>query len=88
MTYQVAIGIFQAPGAVQDARNRLVHEGVAEQDVELRRLSKDTVLPPEEAPPAMLSFVDWVFGNDPSARYGTYTCGAARRRLRARSQRR
>jgi hypothetical protein len=72
MAYRIAIALFRALGTAQDARNRLVQQGVADQHVELRRLSKDTVVPPEEAPQTMISFVDWVFGNDLSARYGTY----------------
>ncbi len=72
MAYQIAIALFRTLGTAEDARNRLLEQGVAGRDLEVRRLSKDTVLPPEAVPQTMVSFVDWVLGNDLTERYGTY----------------
>lgn len=42
---------------------------MAARSLGLRRLTEDTGLPPEATPKAMLSFVGWVLGNEPTERY-------------------
>lgn len=72
MSYKIAIGLYRTLGTVEDVRQRLVQQGVAERDIEFRVLGKDAVLPPEATAQTMVSFVDWVFGNDLTTRYGLY----------------
>lgn len=68
----IAIGIFRTFGRAEDVRARLIHEGVPEHDIELRRLAKDTTLPPRATPQTMISFLDWCFGDDLPERYGVH----------------
>ncbi len=70
MAQEFAIGLFRTLGTAQDARARLVHEGVPPQDIALRRLSPEAVIPPEDTPQTMVSFMDWLFGMDLTERYG------------------
>lgn len=72
MPSEIAVGLFRTLGTAQDVRARLVQEGVPERDIELRRLAKDAVLPPEVTPQTMISFMDWLFGDDLPERYGIH----------------
>jgi hypothetical protein len=72
MPNEIAIGLFRTLGTAQDVRARLVQEGVPEGDIELRRLAKDAVLPPQVTPQTMISFMDWLFGRDLPERYGIH----------------
>ncbi len=72
MSYEVAVGLYRDRGTAQDVRQRLIQQGVAEQDIEIRPLARDAVLPPEATPQIMFSFVDWIVGNDLTTRFGTY----------------
>lgn len=72
MPYQISIGLFRTEGYAEDARNRLVNEGIPAGDVELRKLARDADIPPEETLQTTLSFVDWLFGNDLPDRYGIH----------------
>jgi hypothetical protein len=72
MPSPVAIGLFRTFGTAQDVRARLIHEGVSQHDIELRRLARDVVLPPEATPQTMISFMDWLFGDDLPERYGLH----------------
>ena len=67
-----AIGVFRTLGAAEDARARLVHEGVPEADIEVRRLARDAVIPARDTPKTMVSFLDWLFGTDLTERYGVH----------------
>ncbi|HKX08017.1 MAG TPA: hypothetical protein VJN67_07470 [Stellaceae bacterium] len=58
MAYQIAIALFRTLGNAEDARNRLLQQGVAELDLDHRRLTKDTTVPPEATPQTMFSIVD------------------------------
>lgn len=70
MPLDIAIGIFRTLGDAEDVRNRLLHEGVAEDDIELRVLGKREKIPPSRTPQTVDSFVDWLFGKDLPEQYG------------------
>lgn len=72
MPNTIAIGLFRTMGTAEDVRARLVHEGLAGSEIELRRLARDATLPPEATPQTMFSFLDWLFGNDLPERYGVH----------------
>ncbi|HTZ79810.1 MAG TPA: hypothetical protein VMC10_18000 [Stellaceae bacterium] len=72
MAEQIAIALFRSFGTAEDARNRFLSDGVDGRDLLLRRLAKDTVVPPEESQEAIVSFPDWLFGNDLPTRYGVH----------------
>ena len=71
-SYEIAVALYRGLGTAQDARHRLIQQGIAERDIEIRVLARDAVLPPEATPQTMVSFVDWMFGNDLTTRYGIY----------------
>jgi hypothetical protein len=68
----IAIGLFRTLGTAEDVRARLLHEGLPEDLIELRRLAKDATIPPQLTPQTMISFLDWIFGNDLPERYGVH----------------
>lgn len=70
MSNDIAIGLFRTLGDAQDVRNRLLYEGVAAADIELRVLGKSATIPPELTPQMMDSFMDWFFGEDLPEKYG------------------
>lgn len=72
MPDQISIGLFRTEGYAEDARNRLVYEGIPAGDIELRKLAKDADIPASETPQTMESFMDWLFGNDLPERYGIH----------------
>jgi hypothetical protein len=69
MASEVAIGLYRTYGRAEDVRARLMNEGVPAADIELRRLAKDAVIP---TPKTMVSFMDWLFGNDLPQQYGLH----------------
>jgi hypothetical protein len=72
MPQEIVIGLFRTEGAAEDVRNRLLQQGVPAEDIELRELAHDTVLPPKVVQQSMFSFMDWLFGNDLPQRYGVH----------------
>jgi hypothetical protein len=72
MPNEIAIGLFRTLGAAEDVRARLLYEGLPEDLIELRRLAKDATIPPQLTPQTMVSFLDWIFGNDLPERYGMH----------------
>src|SRR5579885_611683 len=70
MPNDIAIGLFRTLGDAEDVRNRLLYEGVAAADIELRVLGKSAAIPPELTPQTMESFVDWLFGGALPEKYG------------------
>lgn len=72
MPSEIVIGLFRTFGTAEDVRTRLVYDGVPEADIELRRLARDTLIPPDEMPQSTLSFVDWLFDKDMPQRYGMH----------------
>lgn len=73
MGHQITIALFRTLGNAEDGRNRLLRQGVAERDLDLCRLTKDTTVPPEATPQTLFSFVDWGLGN------GSRRCATTRR---------
>ena len=72
MPQEIVIGLFRTQGRAEDVRNRLLQGGVPAADIELRRLARDAVLPPQVVPQSAFSFTDWLFGNDLPQRYGVH----------------
>lgn len=72
MPNEIAIGLFRTLGDAEDVRNRLVYDGTPAADIELRRLAKQATIPPQDTPQTMLSFMDWLFGDDLPAKYGVH----------------
>jgi hypothetical protein len=72
MPNDIAIGLFRTLGAAEDVRARLLHEGLPGDLIELRRLARDATIPPQLTPQTMVSFLDWIFGNDLPERYGMH----------------
>jgi hypothetical protein len=72
MPDQISIGLFRTEGYAEDARNRLVYEGIPAGDIELRKLAREADIPAGETPETIISFVDWLFGNELPERYGIH----------------
>jgi hypothetical protein len=72
MPNEIAIGLFRTFGDAEDVRNRLVYDGTPAADIELRRLAKHATIPPQDTPQTMLSFMDWLFGDDLPEKYGVH----------------
>jgi hypothetical protein len=60
MPNDIAIGLFRTLGAAEDARARLLHEGLPEDLIELGRLARDATIPPQLTSQTMVSFLDWI----------------------------
>jgi hypothetical protein len=72
MPQEIVVGLFRTEGTAEDVRNRLLQQGVPAEDIELRQLAHDTVLPPKVVQQGMFSFMDWLFGEDLPQRYGVH----------------